>query len=54
MTSLNRRDLLKAGLSTALGAAIPTASSALGFAPAREKLPVAAVVTVYRKTATPM
>lgn len=49
MTSLNRRDLLKAGLSTALGAAIPTASSALGFAPAREKLPVAAVVTVYRK-----
>lgn len=49
MTSLNRRDLLKAGLSTAVGAAIPTASSALGFAPAREKLPVAAVVTVYRK-----
>ncbi len=49
MTSLNRRDLLKAGLSTALGAAIPTAPSALGFVPAREKLPVAAVVTVYRK-----
>lgn len=48
MTSLNRRDVLKAGLSTALGAAIP-ASAALGFAPAREKLPVAAVVTVYRK-----
>ena len=49
MTSLNRRDLLKAGLSTALGAALPTASSALGFAPTREKLPVAAVVTAYRK-----
>ena len=51
MTSLNRRDLLKAGLSTALGATFPAAvaSSALGFAPAREKLPVAAVVTVYRK-----
>lgn len=49
MASLNRRDLLKAGLSTAVGAAIPTTSSALGFAPAREKLPVAAVVTVYRK-----
>lgn len=49
MISLNRRALLKAGLSTALGAAIPASSSALGFAPAREKLPVAAVVTVYRK-----
>lgn len=49
MTSLNRRDLLKAGLSTALGATIPTAPSAMGFAPAREKLPVAAVVTIYRK-----
>lgn len=48
MTSLNRRDLLKAGLSSALGAAIP-ASAALGIAPAREKLPVAAVVTAYRK-----
>lgn len=50
MTSLNRRDLLKAGLSTALGATIPAAAtSAMGFAPVREKLPVAAVVTVYRK-----
>lgn len=48
MTSLHRRELLKAGLSTALGAVLP-ASAALGIAPAREKLPVAAVVTAYRK-----
>ncbi|MBC7819401.1 MAG: hypothetical protein IAG10_21155 [Planctomycetaceae bacterium] len=51
MTATNRRDLLKAGLSTALGATLPSwfVSTARGFAPAREKLPVAAVVTVYRK-----
>lgn len=51
MTSLNRRDLLKAGLSTVLGAKVAAATSAvaLGFSSAREKLPVAAVVTVYRK-----
>lgn len=48
MISLNRRDLLKASLSSVLGTAIP-ASSVRGFAPGREKLPVAAVVTVYRK-----
>ena len=51
MTSPNRRELLKAGLSTALGATIPAwcVATARGFAPAREKLPVAAVVTAYRK-----
>lgn len=51
MTSPTRRELLKAGLSTALGAAVPSlfAPAARGFAPAREKLPVAAVVTVYQK-----
>ena len=51
MTAPNRRDLLKVGLSTALGATLPSwfVSTARGFAPAREKLPVAAVVTAYRK-----
>ncbi|MFM9964511.1 MAG: hypothetical protein ACKV2Q_25190 [Planctomycetaceae bacterium] len=51
MTSPNRRDLLKVGLSTALGATLPAwfVSTARGFAPVREKLPVAAVVTAYHK-----
>ena len=51
MTTLNRRDLLKAGLTATFGATLPNwfASSAQGFAPTKEKLPVAAVVTVYQK-----
>lgn len=50
MSSLDRRDLLKAGLGTALGLSLSgVQSSVRGFAPTREKLPVAAVVTVYRK-----
>jgi hypothetical protein len=51
MTAPNRRDLLQAGLATACGATLAAwiDSTAHAFAPAREKLPVAAVVTLYRK-----
>lgn len=50
MRPIPRREILKAGLSVAAGTALPTAMfRAASFAAVREKLPVAAVVTVYRK-----
>ena len=50
MIRLSRRELLKSGVGLAAGILSPAAfsSSAIGFAPAREKLPVAAVITVYQ------
>src|SRR5260221_228820 len=45
-----RRDVLKASAAAATGAILPGAARSVAgeFAPEREKLPVAAVVTVYR------
>ena len=51
MAHPTRRELLKASIAATAGTLLPSGGvpSAWGFAPAREKLPVAAVVTVYQK-----
>ena len=51
MININRRDVLKAGAAAAFGTLIPDGlrSALWGFEPAREKLPVAGVVSVYHQ-----
>jgi hypothetical protein len=51
MIDITRRDILKAGAAAALGSLVPGGlrSSAWAFAPAREKLPVAGVVSIYHQ-----